>query len=130
MTEDKTPYVGQFTIPRLDKRLEPRASTTALAVRTVGDCQSIYGYARDISRSGMQIRTFSLCDSPPKEVGEQINILFRLPDKVKDIEFGCRATVMWNGVPPEGPDTVTLQGVKFRDIDPSSQDRIDNWIST
>ncbi len=110
-------------------RSEPRLLTQAFKVKVVGDCQSMYGYARDISRSGMQIRTFSLLSPVPKEAGEKIHVEFHLPSKGEDIRLSCRARVVWNSVPPGGPKTITLQGIRFEDIEPEAQEKIDTWIS-
>lgn len=126
MALDNTAIAGGFTIPRSNKRSEPRSQTQAFKVRVIGDCQRIYGYARDISLSGMQVRTFSLCSSFPKTVGDQVRIGFRLPDM--DTEIECRAGVIWNAGPPEGPDTITLQGVRFIDLPSSDQSKIDEWM--
>jgi len=120
------PLTTKFTMPpRPEKRVEDRVPTRAYPVKVIGECQRLYGYARDISRSGMQIRTFYLCESGPKKVGDTLKLEFRLPEK--GISFDCDARVMWNFVPPDGPASMQLQGVMFEGITQSVKKKIDEW---
>jgi len=112
----KSEFVPGFMLPRSDKRTEARLRTKAYPLRIHGDCQSIYGYVRDISPNGMQIRTFSLCSSVPKAVGEKIKISLRT-DEGSELSF--TAEVRWNGLPMYTDDAVNIQGVKFDDSDPT-----------
>jgi len=106
-----------------DKRSARRVRTKAFPVRLTGECQSIYGYARDISSTGMQVRTFTLCQSFPKEVGEKVSLRLNIPEQ--EIELDCKARVVWSCTPENTPGTVDLQGVRFEDLDEAVKKQID-----
>lgn len=111
-----------YVVQNQNVRSEPRLRTGAYAVMITGECKRTYGYARDISKSGMQIRTFSLCDTWPKPVGEKIKIEFSIPNQ--DLHFSCLAKVVWNTAKDEDSRGMSLQGVVFEDIDPAVKARI------
>lgn len=121
-------HVGVTGMPGPEMRREPRALTQAFMVRALGECQRTYGYARDISSSGLQLRTFTLCESAPKKTGDIVQIEFRIPDS--GLEVSCKAKVMWNVEPLHGPSTINLQGLTFVDIEPEVRERLDNWVKT
>lgn len=116
-----------YMLKKQHVRSEPRLRTGAHAVMIAGECHRTYGYARDLSRSGMQIRTFSLCESWPKPVGEDIRLEFSLPDK--GVSFSCRAKVVWSRA-NDDIGSVSLQGVRFEEIDPAVQSRIGELAAT
>lgn len=112
--------------PMSEKRAELRAVTPAFAVKVIGECRRTYGYARDLSRTGMQVRTFSFCSSTPKPAGERVVLEFKLPEN--DIPISCKAEIKWNVVPPHGPDTINLQGITFVELAPELRDMISEWV--
>lgn len=111
-----------YILQKQNVRAEPRMRTGAYAVMITGECQRTYGYSRDLSRSGMQIRTFSLCDGWPKTVGEKIKLEFSLPSQ--GVHFSCNAKVVWNSTQGEDYRSMSLQGVMFEDMDPAIAARI------
>lgn len=117
---------GNCISPGRDKRTESRTPIQALPVKIAGECARLYGYSRDISASGMQVRAFALCPGWPKPVGERISIEFEMPDK--GVDFSCKAEVVWNSVPPGGPSSMVLQGIKFVDLEPEAHARIGRWL--
>ena len=117
---------GNYNSSGRDKRKEPRTPLQALPVKIDGECARLYGYSRDISASGMQVRAFALCPDWPKPVGERISIAFEMPDKGMD--FSCKAEIIWNAVPPGGPSSMIMQGIKFVDLEPEAQARIIRWL--
>lgn len=117
----------EYVLEARDMREEQRLKTAPLAVRVVGECRRTYGYARDISPSGMQIRTFMLCDDWPKPVGERIRIEFSIPDK--GFSISCGAKVMWERAPLDWSGSMLLQGVRFEDIDPALRERLGELAS-
>jgi hypothetical protein len=117
---------GNYISPGRDKRTESRAHIQALPVKITGECARLYGYSRNISASGMQIRAFALCPDWPKPVGERISIEFEMPDK--GVDFCCKCEIVWKTVPPDGPSSMVLQGIKFVDIEPDAQRRINSWL--
>ncbi|MBI5190124.1 MAG: PilZ domain-containing protein [Nitrospirae bacterium] len=119
---------GDYIVQNQNVRSEPRIKTGAYAVMVQGECQRTYGYARDLSRSGMQIRTFSLCDDWPKPVGDRLRLEFSIPNK--GLHFSCDAKVVWSSTLGEDRRVMSLQGVRFEDMDPSVQAKIDELAGT
>jgi len=105
-----------------DKRAASRARIQALPVKVTGECARFYGYSRDISTSGMQVRAFSHCPDWPKTVGDKIRIEFEMPDN--SIEICCKGEIVWNDVPKHRSESFVLQGIKFVDLTPEAQERI------
>ena len=121
-----TTDLGKYISPGHDKRAETRAPIQALPVKITGECARLYGYSRDISASGMQVRAFALCPDWPKAVGDRISIEFEMPDK--GVEFCCKGEIVWNSSPPGGPSSMVLQGIRFVDLSPEAQARISRWL--
>lgn len=107
------------------KRSEPRVRTQALPVKISGGCKRLYGYSRDLSSSGMQVRVFSLCPDWPKQVGERIDLDFRVPEM--EISLQCKAEIIWNCVPHTGHEKMVLQGMKFIDLPPEIKNQLKSW---
>lgn len=109
-----------------DKRKEPRLKTEPFKVNVVGECGKLYGYARDLSPSGVQVRTFRICDELPKGTGSSIRINFRVP--ANDAEVECKARVLWSRTPPDCASGVEVQGVEFTDMDDETRKSISEWV--
>lgn len=107
-------------------RSEPRVQTQPFPVRIYGECQGAYGYVRDLSRSGMQIRTFKFCSNEPKHVGERIDIRFSLPGGGPELK--CAAQVVWNRIPGEGPGSYNIQGVRIVDMEAGARSSLSDWL--
>jgi len=117
---------GNFFSHGRDKRAESRAPVQALPVKIAGECSRLYGYSKDISASGMQVRAFELCPGWPKPVGDTINLEFGLPDK--GIDFSCKGEIVWKAVQKQGPESFVLQGIKFVDLEPEAKATLGNWL--
>ena len=117
---------GNYISPGRDKRAESRIPVQALPVKITGECARLYGYSRDISASGMQVRAFSLCPDWPKPVGDRINIEFEMPDK--GVDFSCKGEIVWKTVPDHRPESFVLQGIRFVDLEPEAYARITGWL--
>jgi PilZ domain len=110
------------------ERSEPRVQTQPFPVRIHGESRGAYGYVRDLSQSGMQIRTFAFGSPEPRLVGERINIRFALPGGGP--ELNCAAQVVWNMVPGEGPHRYNIQGVRIVDMENSARARLSDWLNS
>jgi len=117
---------GNNFSPGCDKRTEFRAPVQALPVKITGECSRLYGYSKDISASGMQVRAFALCPGWPKPVGDRISIEFEMPDK--GIGFSCKGEIVWKTVLQNGPEPFVLQGIKFVDLEPEAKATLGNWL--
>jgi len=109
-----------------DKRREPRVKTEPFKVNVVGECGKLYGYARDLSPSGMQVRTFRICDQLPKGIGNSMRVNFRVPQD--DTEVECKARVLWSRTPSDCVTGVEVQGVEFVDLDEETRKSISEWV--
>jgi PilZ domain len=109
-----------------ERRSVPRAETDTMMVKVDGYCLHSYGYAKDISSSGMKLRTFSTC--PPDEIDMKgkIRVEFALPDLGPKVT--CIAEPVWGEKLTGGIISTILQGVRFKDIDPASQVEIYEWV--
>ncbi len=110
----------------IEKRAFVRTPIQALPVKITGECARLYGYSRDISASGMQVRAFALCPDWPKAVGDRINIEFTMPDK--GVDFSCKGEIVWKSVPKGAPSSMVLQGIRFVDLEPEAHARISRWL--
>ncbi len=104
---------------------ERRADTRnhVLVTRTkVGDGRKyFFGYARDVSRAGVFIKTVT-----PRNPGDEFEIEFTLPRA--DFKIKCRAQVVWSRKFSEAGKKDPGMGLKFLDLDPFIQDKIDEWV--
>jgi len=118
-------WLGDSTVNK-GVRSEPRVQTQPFPVRLYGEQEQAYGYVRDLSRGGMQIRTFKFSSPEPKHVGEKINIRFSLPGGGPELR--CSAQVVWNMVPEDGPPAVKLQGVRILDMEAGARSMLSDWL--
>ena len=104
------------------ERASLRRDIPAMRVRILGGGRDMFGFARNISRSGMMVHTSGLC-----RIGEEMSIEFDLPALGMNIK--CRYRIVWRQV--QGPMSGTArEGLKFLDLDPISADSIDRWIQS
>jgi len=101
------------------ERKEPRTRTKPFKVSVVGECGKLYGYVKDISASGMQVRTFKSCEGLPKRAGETIMLSLKLPG---ENEVQCKARIRWSRSPEDVAGGVLMQGLEF--VDPSDEARV------
>jgi len=101
------------------ERKEPRTRTKPFKVSVVGECGKLYGYVKDISASGLQVRTFKSCEDLPKRAGETITLALKLHGEA---EVQCRARIRWSRSPENVAGGVLMQGLEF--IEPSDEARV------
>ena len=109
-----------------EQKNKRRATRAPLIVEKIpcGDGQkSFFGYAKNISRSGLFISTVN-----PREPGEEFMLELTLPMKPRYL-VRCRCEVVWKrhyqrkGVHEPG------MGLKFLDITDADGDKIDEWVT-
>jgi hypothetical protein len=103
-------------------------STRAIMVRVDGKVHHVYGFARDISSSGMGMKTFNTLLSYPIDVGERVRLAFRLPDRGREIE--CDAEVVWNEASSGDRYEIMHQGFRFTGMRSSCADELRRWLIT
>ncbi len=72
----------------VEKRKELRIPLRVLRVKAAMEGDVFFGYARNLSPTGMFIQTPN-----PKEPGQEVHVRFTLPPK--DEEISCRAKIVW-----------------------------------
>jgi uncharacterized protein (TIGR02266 family) len=80
-----------------------------------------FGYAKDLSVSGMQIQT-----SNPREIGSRFNISFDLPDKKGKIITSCE--VIWVQEYEPLAKKMPAMGIKFVDCSPDSERSLKEFV--
>ncbi len=104
-----------------DKRRDLRNHLLVLRVKGEMEHKIFFGYAKNISKSGMFISSVN-----PRSVGEEFTIEFTLPREKSPIR--CRCVVIWcRGYNPKSRYEPGM-GVRFIDLDEEVEKRIDEWI--
>jgi hypothetical protein len=108
---------------KTERRHSFRIPLRVLKVSTDKSGREIFfGYAKDLSASGMQIQT-----SNPKEIGSRFNIYFDLPDKKGKITTECE--VIWVQEYDPLIKKMPAMGIKFvslkEDLEKSLKDFIE-----
>jgi len=109
-----------------ERRHEPRRNTGSFLVKVSCVREHVYGFSKDISRSGMRLRTFTTCLPNPTGVGDNVVLEFRLPEAGSEVR--CSAKVVWSMTHPGGQFTSAIQGLKFMDLAPQLGDEISAWV--
>jgi len=110
----------------VERRAVPRAATSEFLVRVDGYCLHKFGYANDISSTGMKLRTFTDCEPFSFNDDRRLRLEFILPGK--DVEIGCYAEPVWREQSAGGSISTVMQGVRFTNIDPAAQVQIYEWV--
>jgi PilZ domain len=118
--QGSTPYFPSRPIGKAMPRANPRMIIPATRVRIFDENKDSFGFARNISSSGMLVQTVRLC-----KVDEVINIEFELPSL--NLNIKCRSKVVWREE-PNWKTSTARGGLKFLDLDLSAADKIENWI--
>jgi uncharacterized protein (TIGR02266 family) len=104
-----------------DKRRALRYPIIILKVTEDGDREHLFGYAKNISRSGLFIQSVN-----PREPGERFTISFQVPQT--KILVRCHCEVVWMRRYHLKDQSEPGYGVRFLDLSPGVADAIDQWI--
>lgn len=113
-TEDKPQKVP-------DKRRSLRYPIIILKVTEEENKEHLFGYAKNISRSGLFIQSVN-----PRETGERFTISFEVPKT--EIRVRCHCEVVWMRKYHLKIPLEPGYGVRFLDLSPGVADAIDQWI--
>ncbi|MHB8174552.1 MAG: PilZ domain-containing protein [Nitrospirota bacterium] len=119
-----------------EKRLEPRVQIPAIPVYALSeDDMFFYGYAKNISRSGMLLLSYLEC-----EVGQEYTLEFALPVKPKlfsrifsipeEISISCRSNIIWCKESAMGIHGPVEHGLKFIDAALGAGKDIESWVTS
>lgn len=105
----------------IENRKDPRGEHLVLKVKDTSAAGKFFGFASNLSRSGMFIATVK-----PRELGEEFEITFNLPDSGEPIT--CRCYGVW--VRRYSPDSGIIpgMGIRFMNMNDETKIRIDAWI--
>ena len=104
-----------------DRRAYPRSPVVVREARLISGMEVFFGYAQNISRSGLFIGTTKR--RPPGEIYE---IQFYLPELEKN--FRCKAKVIWfRPYRKDSPHPPGL-GLEFLELTPEEASVIDQWV--
>ncbi len=109
--------------PKAHQRRDLRKALRVLRATGHNTPKTLFGYARNISRSGMQIATIS-----PKRPGTSYDVEFSLPEPSK-IVARCRCEVVWTRDWAKKTDISPGMGLKFLDLPEDTAAAIDEWVT-
>lgn len=110
-SEDNTPSRKDLRVPILVTK-----------VKAENEGNVFFGYAKNISKSGLFIQTIS-----PKDEGDQFKIEFTLPGEEEPII--CKAEVIWKRLYLPNAPYEPGMGLKFLNLDGKVGKYIDSWVA-
>ncbi|MEE9614622.1 MAG: PilZ domain-containing protein [Thermodesulfobacteriota bacterium] len=120
MTEKREDYI----LVGSDRRKNLRVQLLVLRIKgeagVEGDKNVFFGYAKNLSRSGMFISTVN-----PRRTNDEFDITFKLPDGGGEAK--CRCRVMWTRDYNPKTRLEGGMGIHFIDLDGKVADRINDW---
>ncbi len=122
MTDKMENQEEESQIPKIgDQRRMLRYPLIILKVTEEGRKEHLFGYAKNISRSGLFIQSVN-----PREPGEQFTISFQIPNT--EIRVRCQCEVVWMRKYHPKVSVEPGYGVRFLDISADVADAIEQWI--
>lgn len=108
--------------PKVHVRRELRQPLTVLKAGNNGGPKTFFGYARNISRSGMLISTIN-----PRSPGSRYEVEFALPKPV-NLVARCECEVVWRRSWAKEEAQKPGMGLKFIDLSEETASAIDEWV--
>jgi len=105
-----------------DRRVYPRSPVVVREAKTICGMDVFFGYALNVSRSGLFIASSKL-----RNKGERFTIEFSLQGL--DRGFKCEATVIWNRPYRSGNPLPPGYGLRFEDLSEEDASIIDAWVA-
>ncbi len=109
-------------LPPADSRQALRAPIMVLQAEVTDEHKSFFGYAKDLSKSGMMIGTIN-----PREPGSQFWVEFSLPEPINRIAK-CHCEVVWQRPYSRESQYDPGMGLRFLDLPADMAEAIDEWI--
>lgn len=101
-----------------------RAPLIVLRVKLDDGRKSFFGYAKNISRSGLFIATVN-----PRDPGERFQVELTLPAPLGH-NVQCACEVVWKRLYTKGSPYEPGMGLRFLELPEEMAAAIDSWIST
>ena len=109
--------------PQGDKRKSLRAELVVEKVNEERKVRTLFGYATNISKSGMFIHTEN-----PRQPGEQFELSFVLPPPV-DEQIRCHCEVVWQRMHRPKVALPAGMGLRFLDLPEKIARNIAKWVT-
>lgn len=108
--------------PQADARKHLRSPLIILKVRLENGAKAFFGYAKNISRSGMFISTVT-----PREPGHQFPVEIPLPAPLNR-RLTCTCEVVWRRLYDRVSPYEPGMGLRFLDLPEVDADAVEAWI--
>ena len=105
-----------------DRRSDLREPIIVFKVVEDNNQQHLFGYAKNISRSGLFIASIN-----PRETGERFYITFQIPKT--GIRARCQCEVIWTRRYKQGSKLEPGYGIRFLSLPEDIASAIDDWIA-
>ena len=105
-----------------DRRNDLREPIIVFKVVEDNNQQHLFGYAKNISRSGLFIASIN-----PRETGERFYITFQIPKT--GIRARCQCEVIWTRRYKQGSKLEPGYGIRFVNLPEDIASAIDDWIA-
>ena len=109
-------------LPPSDSRHALPAPILVLQAEVTDGHKSFFGYAKDLSKSGMMIGTIN-----PREPGSQFWVEFSLPEPINRVAK-CHCEVVWQRRYSREHQYDPGMGLRFLDLPADMAEAIDEWI--
>ncbi len=119
--QNKNDNISEETSPEPEKRFNLRSQFLVLKVKGDDAGNVFFGYAKNISITGMFIASVN-----PKKTGEEFTIEFTLPKKKEPIQ--CKCLVEWSMNYNPKSKFEPGMGVRFLDLDEEGRTAINDCI--
>ena len=119
--QKKNDNISEETSPGPEKRFNLRNQFLVLKVKGNDSGNVFFGYAKNISKTGMFIASVN-----PKEAGEVFTIEFTLPKNKKLIQ--CKCVVKWSMNYNPKSKYEPGMGVRFLDLDKEGRRAINDCV--
>lgn len=106
----------------VDRRRDLPRPIMVLKANAHQNSKTFFGYAKNISRSGMMIGATN-----PREPGSRFRLEIPLPEPL-DVVVTCICEVVWNRRWAKNGCHEPGMGLRFLDLSPEIADTIDDWI--
>lgn len=107
---------------QLDVRKSLPAPITVLRSDREGGSKTFFGYAKNISRTGMMIGTTN-----PRELGSRFRLEIPLPSPIRMVAT-CECEVVWSRRWAKKADSEPGMGLRFLDLPEEIAAAIDEWV--
>ena len=116
------PKTKSEEVPKADSRQALRIPIMVLQEACTDGHKTFFGYAKDLSKSGMMIGTIN-----PREPGSQFWVEFQLPEPVNRVAK-CHCEVVWQRRYSRDHRYDPGMGLRFLDLPADMAEAIDDWI--